>query len=91
MKFEWDEAKRLSNIRKHGVDFSEAKAVFFDPNAVELLDEREDYGEERTITIGLAAPGLLMVVSTQRSDGYRLISARRANKSESRVYAENAG
>jgi uncharacterized protein len=90
MKFEWDEAKRISNLIKHSIDFAEAKAVFFDVNAVGFVDNRTDYGEERTITIGLSKVGLLLVVSTERMDCYRLISARRANRNEARVYAENA-
>lgn len=90
MKFEWDEAKRLSNIQKHGVDFHEATAVFRDSSAVEFIDEREDYDEERIISIGLAASGLLVVVSTERNDHHRLISARPANRIEARAYAENA-
>jgi uncharacterized DUF497 family protein len=53
LKFEWDNAKAQANLRAHGVSFDLAKSVFKDPFAIELCDDREDYGEERFILIGL--------------------------------------
>ncbi|MGH9585242.1 MAG: BrnT family toxin [Bryobacteraceae bacterium] len=47
MEFEWHEAKAEANLQSHGVSFELAKTVFKDPFAIELLDDREDYGEER--------------------------------------------
>jgi uncharacterized protein len=53
MDFEWDEAKRQDNVRKHGVDFDEAM-VIFEGNIIDWIDDREDYGEERLVALGRA-------------------------------------
>ena len=61
--------------------------MFDDPFAVERLDDREDYGEERSIIIGMAAGNsLLFVVYTERKGRIRIISARRATKREQDDY-----
>jgi hypothetical protein len=91
MQFEWDDAKDASNQRKHGINFELASLVFFDPLRIERYDERQDYGEDRWITIGLVRPAMLYVVYTLRGeDGetVRLISARKANESEQRAYRQ---
>jgi uncharacterized DUF497 family protein len=84
--FEWDEAKAAENDAKHGVSFETARAVFRDPFAVERLDDREDYGEDRFILIGMADGVVLTVVYTERDGRIRLISARRAIKNEQDDY-----
>ena len=89
LEFEWDDEKDRRNRAKHGLSFDEAKAVFRDPNALELLDTRFDYSEERFITIGMSARGVLTVVNTQRGERIRLISARRATREEATAYAKN--
>lgn len=89
LSFAWDDEKDRRNREKHGIGFEEAKAVFLDPFALEFLDLRHEYGEERLITIGMSGRGVLMVVSTERGDTIRLISARRATRDEARAYAEN--
>jgi uncharacterized DUF497 family protein len=53
--FIWDEAKAESNFIKHGVSFEAAQDIFVDPFAIEQLDDREDYGEERYAIVGLAS------------------------------------
>ncbi len=67
MNYTWDKNKRSININKHGVDFPIAIEVFHDPNRIETVDDRQDYGEERIQTIGYAKPGLLFVVYTYRA------------------------
>ena len=52
MRYEWDEAKRQANIRKHGIDFVGIEEVFAGAT-VTLPDDRFDYGESRFITLGL--------------------------------------
>jgi uncharacterized DUF497 family protein len=84
--FEWDEAKNAENYAKHGVDFETARLVFRDPFAIERLDDREDYGEDRFILIGIAEGVVLTIVHTERSGRIRLISARRATKHEQDDY-----
>ena len=60
---EWDEAKAAANWRRHGVSFELAKTVFRDAFAVERLDDRKDYGEERFVIIGMAAGEILLLVA----------------------------
>lgn len=89
MDFEWDADKAAQNLRKHGVQFSVAARVFFDPYRIEVYDEREDYGEDRWATIGYVAPALLYVVYTIRSgETIRIISARKANDQERKQYRQ---
>jgi uncharacterized protein len=52
MKFEWDEEKRLLNLKKHGFDFADAVKIFT-LDALTILDDRFDYGETRYITFNL--------------------------------------
>jgi uncharacterized protein len=87
LKFEWDEVKRQSNLKNHGVDFEEAKPVFEDINALEILDARFPYGEERWLTIGQSAGRLLAVVYAERNGVHRIISVRLADKQEVNAYA----
>lgn len=85
MEFEWDEAKRRSNLAKHGVDFTDAAQVLADARLI-LEDTRRDYGEQRGLAFG-EMNGLLFVVAfTLRDGAFRIISARRANSRERRFY-----
>ena len=70
-EFEWDEAKAASNYAKHGISFEAACKVFKDAFAVDFLDDRADYGEERFNTIGMAAGVLLFVAYTVQGDRLR--------------------
>ena len=85
-EFEWDASKAGSNLRVHGVSFPAASGVFLDPDRLEDADTREDYGEERYVTIGFASQVLLAVVFTLRKKRIRLISARKANRNEEKEY-----
>jgi hypothetical protein len=87
-KFEWDEAKAAANAARHGVSFEAAKLVFDDPFAIERLDDREDYGEERFNIIGMVEGRVLLVSYTVRNDVIRIISARGAEPYEKRRYHE---
>lgn len=85
MKFEWDEAKRQTNIRKHGVDFADLEFLF-DGETVTILDDRFDYGEDRFITLGMLNSIVLVVVHTETDKVIRFISARKATKNEEKSY-----
>ena len=86
MEFEWDEAKNKANIRKHGIDFMDVKEVFDHP-MLTLLDDREDYDEDRWIGIGWIKSLVGVVVYVERHDDIiRIISARKALKHEVRLY-----
>ena len=86
MKFEWDENKNRKNIRKHGIDFNDAKEVFKDEKRVSFEDDRKDYGETRWSTIGAILGFVVFVVYTIRDTAIRIISARKANKREKDKY-----
>lgn len=85
--FEWHAVKAEANLRTHGVSFELAKTVFKDPFAVERLDDREDYGEERFVIIGMAEGQVLLLVAfTEHEERIRIISARRATQYEQADY-----
>ena len=88
MEFEWDDHKAADNLQKHGIDFLDAIHVFLDPHRLEVEDDREEYGELRFKTIGLAQGRLLVVVYTYRQQHIRIISARKAERYERRKYHE---
>ena len=86
--FEWDNRKAAANERKHAVTFDMARDVFMDPFAIDEVDERADYGEQRFVTTGMVEGRLLFVAYTMRSDRIRIISARGAEPHEQRRYHE---
>lgn len=91
MDFEWDDAKAALNLRKHGIAFEDAAYVFLDPGRVDMVDDRDDYGEERWLSIGWVNPALLVVAHAERGiygDVIRIISARKANAQERAFYHE---
>ena len=87
MEFDWHDAKADANLQSHGVSFDLAMTVFRDPFAVERLDDREDYGEERFVIIGMAEGNVVLFVAyTEREERIRIISARRATQYEQDDY-----
>lgn len=83
--FQWDPDKARANLRKHRVDFADAATVFEDPRALTRDDPHPR--EERFVTLGLDALGRLLVICwALRDEEYRIISARRANRAETRQY-----
>jgi uncharacterized DUF497 family protein len=87
--FEWDERKSASNLLKHGISFEEARLIFEGP-VVSWMDDRQDYGETRTISIGLIYQVVAVaVVHTDRQGKTRLISARLANRQERKFYDDH--
>lgn len=86
MNFEWDESKNEANKKKHGVSFEEAKHIFNNPIFTNI-DERKNYGETREISIGMIEyTTAIIVVHTTRGNKTRIISARKANLKERKVY-----
>jgi uncharacterized DUF497 family protein len=88
--FEWDAAKAAANFAAHGVSFEAAKPVFDDPFAIERLDVRRNYGEERFNIIGMVEGRVLFVAYTMRGDKVRIISARGAEPYERRQCHEES-
>ncbi len=86
MEFEWDEAKRIQAIEKHGVDFADAPFLWSSPMVV-AGDNRKDYGEPRFIALGKLKGRVMVVVYTYRGAGVvRIISFRKANSREVKAY-----
>ena len=86
MRFEWDEEKNETNLRKHGLDFADAWEIFTRPMLVGL-DDREEYGEDRWIGIGLIKSRPVVVLYTERGeDTIRIISLRKALNYERNQY-----
>lgn len=92
MEFEWHVAKAQANRRNHGDSFELAKTVYKDPFAIERLDDREDYGEERFVVIGMAEGDCLLYVAyAERGERFRLTSAGRVTQHEQAdYYKQNA-
>lgn len=90
MEFEWDPKKATENQRKHRISFEEAITAFDDPFALIAPDEKHSKGEHREWLIGEAEPGVLVIVFTMRESRTktRLISARKANRKERKLYEE---
>ena len=85
---QWDLRKGRENERKHGIRFSDVEPVFFDPAAV-TVEDTAARGEQRFMTIGRDGfDRVLVVVYTFRGNDLRLISARKASRSELKVYDE---
>ena len=85
MRFEWDEAKRQSNLLKHGFDFVGVEEVF-EGVTVTMLDDRFEYEEQRFITLGLLRGRVVVIVHTETPEVIRIISVRKATKNEESSY-----
>lgn len=90
MRFEWDEEKNRVNQRKHGIRFEEAQTAFFDEDALVFNDPDHSDDEERFLLLGLSSMLRVLVVVhclRDRGDTIRIISARKATKTEREAYA----
>ncbi len=86
MRYEWDEAKRRTNLQRHSIDFADIPPVL-EGDLFVLEDDRYEYGETRFIAFGLLFGRVVVVAYTERGeDVIRLISARKASKDETRQY-----
>jgi uncharacterized DUF497 family protein len=88
IEIRWDPEKAGANLAKHGIDFADAVAVFFDDLAVTIMDVQDE--EERFVTIGTDALNrVLLVVYAWRGKGIRIISARRPTRFERKQYEDS--
>jgi uncharacterized DUF497 family protein len=85
MKYEWGEAKRKSNIKKHGIDFVDTPKIFTG-YTLTIEDDRFDYGEERFVTFGILDGRVVAVAHTESEKLIRIISIRKATKYEEKEY-----
>lgn len=87
MHYEWDENKRVSNLEKHGIDFRDAARVF-DSDVICFEDNRQNYGEKRYIALGIIEGRLVVTAYTWRNRNVRILSMRKANARERRLYEQ---
>jgi uncharacterized DUF497 family protein len=85
MDFEWDEAKQAKTLRERGLGFDDGARIFEGRVAI-WQDDRRDYGEERFRAVGESEGDVLHVVFTWRGETRRIISVRRANQKETRLW-----
>ena len=87
MNLDWDEDKRQATLVHRGLDFADCAEVFADVT-FEFPDTRKDYGEARIVCIGFLKDRMVAVVYTQRGDTRRVISMRKCNERETKIYRE---
>lgn len=89
MLFTWDEKKRTSNIKRHGIDFARAAEIFAGPTFT-WEDSRFDYGEQRWTTMGLCGSLVVVLVAhTETEEEIHVISIRKADKDEQALFFSN--
>lgn len=89
MRYSYDPAKKKSNLIKHGLDFDEAKRVIESGHTVTFEDNRYDYDEPRFITLGNLDGSIVVIVTTESDSEIRIISMRKAEKNEQKIYFNN--
>ena len=92
--FEWDASKARTNQAKHQVSFEEARTLLNDPLLLTVIDDYHSKDEGRLISIGRSVRGrILLLLHTERHENedslvIRIISCRKATKSERKTYEE---
>jgi len=90
LRFLWDPRKAVSNERQHGVGFPEATTVFDDPLSVTIADPDHSLEEQRFLLLGQSTRRRVLVVAhSERGESIRIISVRRVNRRERRIYEED--
>jgi len=88
MRFSWHEPKRQTTLKKRGLDFAHAEQVFMGPTFT-FEDDREDYGEQRWVSLGLLREKVVVIVHTESEDEIRVISMHEADKDEQILFFSN--
>jgi uncharacterized protein len=86
--FAWDPKKNKHNHRKHGIRFEQALEMWLDSNLVVLRSRKTVSGEVRYLNIGIISGKIWVAITSSRSGTIRIISVRRARKSEEKLYEE---
>jgi uncharacterized DUF497 family protein len=89
MEFEWDPRKAKQNLRKHGVDFADAVIALEDENALTMEDPEHNELRFKTLGMGPTLNVLFVVHCEQSENSIRIISARKADKKETKVYFQD--
>jgi uncharacterized DUF497 family protein len=87
--YSFDPAKQAGNLKKHGLDFNDARKVIESGKTVTFEDRRFDYGEERFVTLGPLGELLVAIVTAETEDHIRIVSMRKADRHEQAIYREN--
>ena len=90
-EYDWHPDKAAANLKKHKISFQEASTCFRDPLAVTFPDGEHSDGESRFLTFGESVSGRVLIVSHTESElhGIRIISARKADRNERKIYEES--
>lgn len=88
MRPTWHEPKRQLTRPRRGLDFADAELVFAGPTFT-FEDDRDDYGEQRWVTLGVLQGKVVVVVHTESQDEIHVISMRKADKDEQRLFFRN--
>ncbi len=89
LRFEWEDKKEKANIKKHRVSFDEARTVFYDENAIQFFDPDHSESEDRFILLGMSFKLRVLIVChcfRESETIVRLISARKADRTEEKEY-----
>ena len=89
MRYSYDPEKKATNLKKHGLDFDDARGVIESAKIVIFEDQRFDYGEARFLTLGLLHDVVVIIVTAETNKTIRIISMRKADKHEQKIYYEN--
>ncbi|MDP1605231.1 MAG: BrnT family toxin [Rhodocyclaceae bacterium] len=89
MRYSYDPKKQAANLKKHGLDFDDAKRVIESGDTVTFEDRRFDYGEVRYLTLGLLHGEVVIIATAETDKTIRIISMRKAAKNEQKIYYEN--
>ena len=88
MRFSWHEPKRQTTLRNRGLDFADAEQVFAGPTFT-FEDDRENYDEQRWVSLGLLRERVVVIVHTESEDEIRVISMREAERNEQILFFSN--
>ncbi len=92
LEFQWDKGNIDKSLKKHGIENEEAESVFFDENSVFSEDIKHSRTEKRYQILGRSERNILLnVIFTLRGNKIRVISARKVNNKERRLYEQKKG
>ena len=89
MRYSYDPAKKAANLKKHGLDFDDARIVIEGGRTVTFQDDRFDYDEIRYLTLGMLNDLVVIIATSETEKTIRIISMRKADKNEQKIYYEN--
>jgi uncharacterized protein len=89
MRYSYDRLKKAANLKKHGLDFDDARQVIESGQTVTFEDNRFEYDEPRFITMGMLSGAVVVIVTTESDTEIRIISMRKAEKDEQKIYFGN--